>query len=569
MAEPFPANSPIPIIVAQGVDAAIAAIHERPALAILPVHTDWNDFGHHFGATLLVMSSAREAKSLDIRLMFEGKARTEFAIAELLGTRNWAPLAEANLPYCSVLGSLDLYREIVSLLGFERAVTALRQLGDAAVLRFERIDPRVALLESETFSYGALRTEATYVAYRRGAKYLRPQPISAVEDAATSFVVTAHLPSAENPYVVDFDFDPDVLSRNRITVLIGRNGTGKTQLLLHFIAGMRSGHESDPRIPPIGISPPASFNRIFVFSSVASDVYPRSIPPWLGVDYQYFSMIVSPPDEENSITSAIIDCLRDDGKIAFTVSDGSMFAQTGRMALLDQALNSLGFAPFIFLPLKPTNKPYDLSIHQRGDRLYFRLEDARHLNEKRRLLLAQAIDPQRQPVLFGIGPRERELSSGELAMLRFAAQAAGSAERGCIFLFDEPETHLHPNFVSEFMAILNTILAATHSVAVIVTHSAYIVREVPSQRVRIFSLEDRNIAIDRPRLQTFGASIDSISQFVFADTNISHQYQETLQTWLATLGPDISIEAIIERFGNQMNSETLSYVARLIRSRSQ
>jgi ABC-type transporter Mla maintaining outer membrane lipid asymmetry ATPase subunit MlaF len=176
--------------------------------------------------------------------------------------------------------------------------------------------------------------------------------------------------------------------------------------------------------------------------------------------------------------------------------------------------------------------------------------------------------PQQQPVLFGIGPGKRELSSGELAMLRFAAQAAGSAERGCLFLFDEPETHLHPNFVSEFMAVLNTILAATQSVAIIVTHSAYIVREVPSQRVRIFSLEDRKIAIDRPRLQTFGASIDSISQFVFADTSISHQYQETLQTWLDSLGSDISIEGIIERFGNQMNSETLSYVARLIRSRS-
>ncbi|MEY9752257.1 hypothetical protein ABIF65_011694 [Bradyrhizobium japonicum] len=313
MAEQFPANAPIPIVVARNAEAAIAAFYDRPALAILPVHTDWNDFGHHFGAILLVMTSAREAKSLDIRFMFEGKDRTEHAIAELLGERAWAPLAEARLPYCSVLGSLDLYREIVSLLGFERAVTALRYLGDAVVLRFERTDPaRVALLESETFSYGALRTESTYVAYRRGAKYLRPQPIVDVEDAATSFVVTAHLPSADNPYVVDFDFDPDTLSRNRITVLIGRNGTGKTQLLLNFIAAMRAGHDADPQSHPVSISPPASFNRVFVFSSVASDVYPRSIPPWLGVDYQYFSMILSPPGEENALTSAITDCLRDE-----------------------------------------------------------------------------------------------------------------------------------------------------------------------------------------------------------------------------------------------------------------
>lgn len=186
---------------------------------------------------------------------------------------------------------------------------------------------------------------------------MRPQPVIEVADAATSFAVTAHLPSADNPYVVDFDFDPDTLLRNRITVLIGRNGTGKTQLLLNFIAAMKAGHETDPQSHPVSISPPASFNRVFVFSSVASDVYPRSISPWLGVDYQYFSMIVGQQDKEDSLTSAITDCLRDDGKIAFTAGDGSMFAQTGRMALLDQALNSLGFAPSVYLLLNPQTSP--------------------------------------------------------------------------------------------------------------------------------------------------------------------------------------------------------------------
>jgi putative AbiEii toxin of type IV toxin-antitoxin system len=340
-------------------------------------------------------------------------------------------------------------------------------------------------------------------------------------------------------------------------------------LLLNLIAAMQAGHDADPFTRPVFIDPRVSFNRILVFSSVSSDQYPRSIPPWSGVDYQYFSMISSSPGDGGSFTSAFIDCLRDDRKIAFTENDGSMFAEAGRMALLGRALDVLGFSSSIHLPLKIAPKPYDLFTVQRGDRQYVRLEDARRLNEKRRLLLAQAIDPAEQPVLFGIGPGVRQLSSGESAMLRFAAQAAGSAERGCLFLFDEPETHLHPNFVSEFISMLSTILTATGSVAIIVTHSAYVVREVPNHRVRIFTLDDRTIAIDRPRLQTFGASIDAISQFAFGDSNISHQYQETLKSWLETLGPNISIEEVMRRFGEQMNSETLSYVARLIRSRSQ
>ncbi|MGY4298983.1 hypothetical protein ACVWXN_007078 [Bradyrhizobium sp. i1.4.4] len=68
-------------------------------------------FSYHFGATLLVMTSAKDATPIDIRLMFEGKARTELAIEELLGKGNWVPLSVANRPYCSVLDSLDLYRE--------------------------------------------------------------------------------------------------------------------------------------------------------------------------------------------------------------------------------------------------------------------------------------------------------------------------------------------------------------------------------------------------------------------------------------------------------------------------
>ncbi|OSI73288.1 AAA family ATPase [Bradyrhizobium canariense] len=565
----FPGNVQLPIIVARSAADALAAPPWRPAIAILPVLTDWNDFGYYFGAALLVVTPGGAVRQIGMHLMFEGKHRTEFAINEMLAGRPWASLHEAQLRFCSVLDEIESYGVLVDLLGFETAVSALRILGDATVLRAEGLDGRIALLESEEFAYGALRAEATYVSYRRGIKYLRPQPIRAVEDAAANFVVTAHLPSAQNPYVVDFNFDNDALGRNRIAVLIGKNGTGKTQLLLNLIAAFQQGVDVDPFTRPIFIEPAIQLNRIIVFSSVASDQYPRSIAPWSGIDYQYFSMISNSTDDGGAFTSAFTDCLRDDHKIRFTPGDGSMFAETGRMALLMRSLNLLGFSSSIHLPLKVSSEQYDLNTVQRGDRQYFRLDDARRLNEKRRLLLGQSIDPKELPVLFGIGPGIRQLSSGESAMLRFAAQAAGSAERGCLFLFDEPETHLHPNFVSEFVSILNTILTATNSVAIVVTHSAYVVREVPSHRVRIFTLNDRVIAIDRPRLQTFGASIDAISQFAFADSSVSHQYQETLKSWLETLGPNISIDEVVQRFGSQMNSETLSYVARIIQSRSQ
>ena len=151
-------------------------------------------------------------------------------------------------------------------------------------------------------------------------------------------------------------------------------------------------------------------------------------------------------------------------------------------------------------------------------------------------------------------------------MIQFAAQAAASVENGSLLLLDEPETHLHPNYVSQFMDLLQDLLARTRSVAIIATHSAYVLREVPRQRVTVLSRdEDGRILADRPRMQTFGANIDDLSQFVFIDSAVSARYRERLETWGKIEGREIGIDGIIERYGDQLSSTTLSIVAHAIR----
>ena len=61
----------------------------------------------------------------------------------------------------------------------------------------------------------------------------------------------------------------------------------------------------------------------------------------------------------------------------------------------------------------------------------------------------------------------------------------------------------------------------TGSQALIATHSAYFVREVPNEQVTVLSISENRVVTDRPRLPTFGATVDSISQFIFQeDTEI-------------------------------------------------
>ncbi|MHC5791870.1 AAA family ATPase, partial [Streptococcus pyogenes] len=78
---------------------------------------------------------------------------------------------------------------------------------------------------------------------------------------------------------------------------------------------------------------------------------------------------------------------------------------------------------------------------------------------------------------------EYPLSSGQLSFFKFALLACLHIENGSFVLLDEPETHLHPSMISDFITLLDNILERTGSYALIATHSTYFVREVAREQV--------------------------------------------------------------------------------------
>lgn len=130
---------------------------------------------------------------------------------------------------------------------------------------------------------------------------------------------------------------------------------------------------------------------------------------------------------------------------------------------------------------------------------------------------SKEFDRNSEPKFCG-GETINPLSSGQLTFFKFALQCSLYIENGSFVLMDEPETHLHPNMISDFVAMLDSLLEATGSQALIATHSAYFVREVSREQVHVFQVkQDNMIDVVPPRLRTFGSDIDSISQFVFEE----------------------------------------------------
>ena len=554
MPEVIPVDVPVDIYIAK--DPGQVADLPTPIVAILPVHDNWNDYGRNFFARLLIRTQGEEPFEIQMRLMFEGVDRSEFEFTRLFKEHgDVLPIDLVVKPFASLLVEVEHYSQVIAALGFEVGVSALRKLHDATVARTEGADQVVlALIDSEQFHFGALRNAGAYDSLRRGSRFFRPDIPAPVEDAAIDFVFSAHVRSADNLYTLPFRFNREGIFRDRASVLIGRNGVGKTQLLKAIVDGLHSNHAVGFLRPHF--LPAFRPSRVLVFSSVPTDPFPRWIGPWHGIDYEYFAVNASGEERVDPLLVALVACKKSEDRTVFGEN-----RDKSRLDVVAAALDAIGLWDRLHLPLRPRRAGDELPhVIEPGNQSYFPI--ARRLNEQNTIRLIQQIDWNRPAIVLDREMAPRRLSSGEYAMLRFASQSAAAIEQGSLLLLDEPETHLHPNFVSDLMEILDNLLQSPKSIAVIATHSAYVVRETPRNRVNILTLDEREIRIDAPRMQTFGATIDSISQFVFGDTSVSHRYQKTLSDWAEGTGRDLGLEGVIEEYGAELNSESLSFIAR-------
>ncbi|MBW8298699.1 MAG: ATP-binding protein [Hydrogenophaga sp.] len=559
MPEIIPAQGHVTVVVARTQAIALAADLPRPLLAVFPNFDNWNDYGRQYFAGFVAIGAENVSMEAHFRLMVEGRLSTATALTDALGDQDIVPIENLLPDFVSLLPHTDQYGELVATLGFGPAISAMRVLGDAVVLNIEESDAHLLeLTRSEDFHLGVLRPSGAYAALLRGARYFRATPPPEVEDAARSFTFSTTLPSADNEYSIAFDFDEDPIFQDRAAVLIGKNGAGKTMLLQSIVGGLIDDLVGQD-VLDMTFDPAIQVSRVLVFSSVPNDPFPKRIGAWHGIDYEHFAISAQDQTRTDGTLAALASCLRADRGVQFGDDDNDV----GRMDLVKLALEPLGLWHRLHVPL--TTKEDDDFPHVVvvGDQSFFAVR--RNLNEQNSLKLIQRLDWSRSLVVFGEEGDFRRLSSGEMAMLRLAIQMAASIEPGCLLLLDEPENHLHPNYVSQAMNLLHQVLVATKSIAIIATHSAYVVREVPRQRVHILTLNDREITIASPRLQTFGASVDTISQFVFGDTSMDHRFQHALEKWALTTGREIGIDQVIADYGQDLNPESLSLIASTIR----
>jgi energy-coupling factor transporter ATP-binding protein EcfA2 len=524
------------------LDANSVSRREPQAIVISPSQDQWNDFGYRIRVDIFLPDQSAPDRRLELPgfLGFLGKGREASDVRMLIdrlneSTDGW--LIPDQLPtFFTMLPEIGAYREIVSRFGPKDATQLLVGMHD--VVAAEETYPSPiwfrGVREAGVFKQAFMRSSEAFFAWTNAGAILQGLEYEEVGLISEIFNIRFHMAGRPNEHNLSFKFDvtEDILPR-RFAVVIGKNGVGKSQTLgLIANAALRGGKEMTD-----GNGGRPSLNRLLAFAptSTTSSVFPSDRRRNPRVWYRRFALSHPGGSRERHTTAELIMRLARSKEQIHT---------RDRLQLFLQAITAID--DWRELGLR-TGREYGEIV---------RFEELQNGGEQTRLERLGAIDLRSEPVRV-IQNRAYPLSSGEQSFLRFAAIASLHIENSTLVLLDEPETHLHPNFISQFVAVLDNLLEQTGSAAIIATHSVYFVREAFEDQVIVLRSDpDRTIVAEKPTLKTFGADVGSISYFVFGEDQpsrlarqVERRIADSSSSWSETFESykdDLSLELLGE-----------------------
>ncbi|MFS6803148.1 ATP-dependent endonuclease [Edwardsiella tarda] len=398
-----------------------------------------------------------------------------------------------------MLRALWNYRELTRLVGPSEAKKILAAINDITLAprNAEYKKYREMALDTDIFNKSFMRNSESYFAFKNSYTVLNGEDYEQV--GLLSRNITLESQTLQIP-TLSFDFDHHHELPKRISILIGENGVGKSQILrniaISVIKGRRDIFEFDKENKKKNR---VQINRLLAFSPTneSKSVFPSDKTTKSKIWYRRFSLnrTLTQRGQKNT-NEIIVDLARLNDRII----------GNSRFEIFKNAISNLKNHLELALPVKNENIP---PIH---------ILDINSFGEERNLFNYSSISTHKDPVRY-INGKELPLSSGEISFVRFCAQICLNIENGTLILLDEPETHLHPAFINKFFSLLDSLLSDTGSSAIIATHSVYFIREVFKEQVTILRRNDNNeIELEKPRLSTFGANIGNISYFVFGES---------------------------------------------------
>lgn len=117
------------------------------------------------------------------------------------------------------------------------------------------------------------------------------------------------------------------------------------------------------------------------------------------------------------------------------------------------------------------------------------------------------------------------LSSGECIQIMHLFTIIANIFSGTLLLFDEPETHLHPNAINNLISTLIYILEEFNSYAIISTHSPMIIQNLRAKEVITATRYGDKCVFSSLPFESLGNNLSSITDCIFKGDAITPAYK--------------------------------------------
>lgn len=121
------------------------------------------------------------------------------------------------------------------------------------------------------------------------------------------------------------------------------------------------------------------------------------------------------------------------------------------------------------------------------------------------------------------------LSSGQYFLFSIISELIANIDENSVVLIDEPEMHLHPNAVSNLVKIIYEILDEYQSYAVMATHSPIILQEVPRKYIGHVVRDGNSTYTIKVPVETFGSELSVIVDTIFEVDMVHSNYKNVLE----------------------------------------
>ena len=463
---------------------------------------NWNDYGYRTTFHVVYCDQNRKVHKIGSLKIYnydlDEKRTTNYynSVSSLLP----AKIGRLDDKFCSLGQNLSYYKNLKTHFP-ESYIQILKRLNDIAV--------QPALKERFINEHGvqtSLLRESSAEKAINEASYLLETDSLEQKDMSFSYCVT--VPYSDIPVELAFNFSKDENLPYRINILIGKNGTGKTQILSQ-LANSLSGItdiQEDRHSKFIGDRPPV--DKVISISYSAFDSFKKR-----------------PIGEDSYFTNSYAYC--------------GIQSENGTLSI--EQLNRKFEESFRLLREKGREEAWSSIMSE--------VMEAEHAN-----LIEEVVNGNFHSI---------SLSSGQHVLICLITEALATIEKESLILFDEPEIHLHPNAIANTMRMLYKLLAEFDSYAVFATHSPLIVQETPTQYIQILDRIDDVLSVRRPAMECFGENITSITNEIFDVCSTESNYK----TVLSALANKLSYDDICELFDNNLSLNAMIFLKNCYRNK--